>query len=92
MFEGRSIEFFEAEHGRLSMSRLLCFVAYFPASYVVAVNPSSDNLAWYLGAFVGGYVGGKAAERLGKKEITTTTVGNPEHVSIEADNVNIADK
>ena len=55
-------EFFQDDRGHGSMSRLLCFLAFFPASYVVIVAASADALAWYLGAFVAGYVGGKITE------------------------------
>lgn len=60
------VEFFEADDGRSSMTRLLMFLAFFPASYVVIVNSKNSNigdlLGWYLGAFVCGYLGGKGAE------------------------------
>ncbi len=59
-------EFFEGDDHRLSMSRLLCFMSFFPASYVVIRNYDSlqvpEILAVYLGAFVLGYVGGKTAD------------------------------
>lgn len=55
-------EFFEAENGRLSMTRLLCFLAWPPATYVLIKNPTPEMMAWYLGSFVLGYVGGKAAD------------------------------
>lgn len=63
----RFIEFFEADEGRLSMTRLLCFLAFFPASYVIIETKSDEALAWYLGAFVMGYVGGKFADLKGAK-------------------------
>ena len=81
MFKGRSIEFFEGDNGRLSMTRLLCYVSIFPASYVVCMDLSAETLGWYLGAYVLGYVGGKAADVFGKDrpqqsvtEVTTRTV------------------
>jgi hypothetical protein len=58
----RWIEFFEGTENRLSMSRLLCFGAFFPASYVVIATLSDEALGWYLGTFVLGYVGGKASD------------------------------
>lgn len=64
----RLIEFYESDVGRLSMSRLLCFMSFFPASFVVCATKSDEALAWYLGAYVLGYVGGKAADVFGKKK------------------------
>ena len=60
MLRERWIEVFEGEGNRLSMSRLLCFMSFLPASYVVVSTKSEDALGWYLGAYVLGYVGGKA--------------------------------
>ena len=61
--------FFSDKKGNLSMSRLLCFLAFFPASYVVIETKNSDTLGWYLGAYVAGYVGGKFGEmRSNQKE------------------------
>ena len=60
-------EFFEDCNGELSMSRLLCFMSFFPASYVVIITKSVDSLGWYLGAYVLGYVGGKISNVLTPK-------------------------
>lgn len=66
IFGKRWIEFFEGESGRLSMTRLLCFLSFFPATYVTiesaGTSDASDVLMIYLGAFVLGYVGGKGAD------------------------------
>jgi hypothetical protein len=59
-------QFFQDERDRLSMSRLLCFLSFFPASVELFRIDNSDALGWYLGAFVAGYIGGKFGER--KKE------------------------
>lgn len=59
---GRWVQLFEADHKQLSMTRLLCFMSFFPASYVVVTNPSEGMLGWYLGAYVLGYIGGKSAD------------------------------
>jgi hypothetical protein len=68
----RWIEFFEGEKNRLSMSRLLCFMAFFPSAYVVCATKTDDALGWFLGAYVLGYVGGKTADAMrggnGKKK------------------------
>lgn len=64
------IEFFEDDAGRLSMSRLLCFMSFFPATYILIANVKSDKIAdillWYLSAFVLSYLGGKGADVLMK--------------------------
>lgn len=48
------------------MTRLLMFLAFWPASYVVYVNAEDDNIisiiGIYLGSFVTGYVLGKSAD------------------------------
>jgi hypothetical protein len=64
----RWIEFFEGDENRLSMSRLLCFLTIFPSSYVVIATLSDEALGWYLGAYVLGFVGGKAADTFKRKE------------------------
>lgn len=62
---GRLAEFFEGEDGILSMTRLLCFLSFFPSSYVVIVTKSENALGWYLGSYVLGYVGGKTIDAAG---------------------------
>lgn len=64
MTAGRShwSQFFEGEDGTPSMTRLLCFLSFFPASYVVVSTKSAEALGWYLGAYVSGYIGGKTAD------------------------------
>ncbi len=53
------------------MTRLLCFMSFFPSSYVVLKDASESTLSWYLGAYVLGYVGGKGADAYrGKKNGT----------------------
>jgi hypothetical protein len=61
---GRLPQFFEDDAGRLSMSRLLCFMAFFPASYVVIRTLTDATLGWYLGSFGGVYLGGKYTDML----------------------------
>lgn len=62
----RWVEFFEGDMGRLSMTRLLCFMSFFPASYVLLKQPTDTMLGLYLGAFVASYIGGKGADVLMK--------------------------
>ena len=58
----RIIELFEGAKNRLSMSRLLMFLSFWPASYVLIVEPTEGMLAIFVGAFVLGYIGGKGAD------------------------------
>jgi hypothetical protein len=55
-------QFFEDGQGIKSMSRLLCFLSFFPASFVVVVTKNENMLGWYLGAYVLNYVGGKTTD------------------------------
>jgi hypothetical protein len=54
------------------MTRLLCFLSFFPATYVLIANVKSEKIAdillWYLSAFVLSYIGGKGADLMGKKK------------------------
>lgn len=54
--------FFKDADGALSMSRLLCLLAFFPATIELFRINSAEALGWYLSAFVAGYVGGKFGE------------------------------
>lgn len=58
----RIVEFFEGDDARLSMTRLLCFMSFFPASWVAITKPGEGTLGLYLGAYVLSYVGGKSAD------------------------------
>jgi len=58
----RWVEFFEGEDGRLSMTRLMIFLSFFPASMVVLETADENTLGWYLSAYVLGYVGGKLSD------------------------------
>lgn len=73
---GRWVEFFEGENNRLSMSRLLCFLSFLPASFVVMVTKGENALGWYLGAYVLGYIGGKAADTFTKPQPDKTEGGS----------------
>jgi hypothetical protein len=78
----RVIEFFEGDHLRLSMTRLLCFMSFFPASYVVIVTKSENALGWYLSSYVLGYVGGKVSDMMGKPKPQQVPVDNVESVNV----------
>lgn len=84
----RWIEFFEGDNNRLSMTRLLCLLSFFPASYVVMVSQNEGTLGWYLGAYVLGYVGGKAADVFMKDRPTAepanVTINQPDKVNVSS--------
>lgn len=69
----RWVEFFEGDSNRLSMARLLCFLSFFPSSFVVIDTKDSNALGWYLGAYVVGYVGGKFGDALAKPKPGTAS-------------------
>lgn len=58
----RVAEFFEGDNKRLSMTRLLAFMSFFPASSVLGVSHSDTALTVYLSAYVVQLVGGKTAD------------------------------
>jgi hypothetical protein len=65
----RLIEFIEDKNGKLSLTRVLPLLAFFPATYVLVEQTHQGKLddmfmAVYLGAFVLHFVGGKVAENL----------------------------
>ena len=71
----RLIEFFEDKNGKLSFTRLMIFLAYFPSSYILIgkYHDSSLDISFYsayLGGFVVGFIGGKVAEGISGKEVT----------------------
>lgn len=63
----RLVEFFEDSDGHLSMSRLLSFMSFFPASSVLAVIHTEVALGIYLTAYAAQYVTSKRADALMKK-------------------------
>lgn len=85
-FRCRSAEFFVGDNGAMSMTRLLCFLSFFPASFVVVNTSSADTLGWYLSAYVLGYVGGKVTDVFMKdrpaSEAPKVTINQPEKVSV----------
>jgi len=52
MKDCRTLEFFEGPDQRLSMSALLKFCAFFPASVIAYKLNNADALLIYVGAFV----------------------------------------
>ena len=54
--------FFKDDNGEASMSRLLCFLSFIPASVELYRINNENALGWYLGAYVLGYIGGKGCD------------------------------
>lgn len=53
------LEFFQGEDGRLSMTRLLCFLAFFPATYLTIILGTETAQGIYLSTYALSYLGGK---------------------------------
>lgn len=62
----RLAEFFQDGDGRLSMTRLLSFLSFFPASSVLAVSHTDTALTIYLTAYVAQYGGSKWIDMKGR--------------------------
>lgn len=50
-------QFFQNNNGRYSMAKLLLFLSFFPASFVVMYNQGWETLTAYLAAYTGAAVG-----------------------------------
>ena len=57
-------DFFKDDNGVASMSRLLCFLSFIPATVELCRINNENALGWYLGAYVLGYIGGKASDAM----------------------------
>ena len=71
-------QFFEADDGRLSMSRLLCFMSFFPSSTVVMTTRTDTALLYYISGYVLGYIGGKGLDALTARNRGIADNGNAE--------------
>lgn len=63
----RWVEFFEGDNNRLSMSRLMMFLSFFPATYALLRLMSDTALGYFLGAYVLNYIGGKVGDAMKQK-------------------------
>lgn len=80
-------EFFEDNDGGLSMSRLLCFLSFWPSAYVVVVATPVERstiLGLFLGAYAITYVGGKGIDAW-RTANTDRPEGGDTHVSVAID-------
>ena len=59
IMKNRWLEFFTGEGDTLSMARLLSFMAFFPASYVLLKVQTTEALGVFITAFVLNAVGNK---------------------------------
>jgi hypothetical protein len=76
---GRLAEFFEDDGGRLSMTRLLSFLAFFPASYVVCAVSDQDNKVAAMSILLTAYVIQTGINKMGEVKLapkTTQVVNN----------------
>lgn len=85
----RSLEFFEDDSGRLSMTRLLCFLSFFPASVALILVKTEGALAFYIGGYVLGFIGGKGWDAWGQRGVAqlqtvNNTINQPDKVNLGA--------
>lgn len=83
-------QFFEGEDGRLSMTRLIVLMTFLPATWVLLDD--GDQLANYLGFYVGGYAAGKASDvfmkgngNVATQQLETTTIESSSSVVASVD-------
>lgn len=50
------LEFFQGKDGKLSMERLIWFLAFLPSTGYLFAHPSNEVFGMYLGAHVMGFV------------------------------------
>lgn len=80
----RIIEVLESEDGRLSMTRLLCFLSFFPCSYVLLYNQTETLFGFYIGTYAASYLGGKISDTFGKPKTPSLHVDNVEAVNVKS--------
>jgi len=61
-FITKARQFFEGENGVLSMTRLLCFLSFFPASLIAMRLCTETSLSIYVGCYALSYLGGKLSD------------------------------
>lgn len=57
------VQFFQDNDNRFSMTRLMVFASFFPASFVVCYIRSAESLGVYLAAYAGLAANNKWAEK-----------------------------
>lgn len=66
-------EFFEGDGGGLSMTRLLCFLSFFPAAWVTVGIGNENALAIFVGTYALSYLGKEGIAAV--KDIKSTVKG-----------------
>jgi hypothetical protein len=67
------------------MTRFIVLLTWPPATWVLLYNP--DQLANYLGFYVGGYAAGKASDAFfGGRNVSTSSILETDSNSISSDN------
>lgn len=61
-------QFFEGENGALSMTRLLCFLSFFPATWIAVKLGTENAMTIYVGCYAMAYLGGKVGDAMMQKE------------------------
>lgn len=75
-------EFFEGEETTLSMSRLLCFLSFFPASYISVKIGNENALTIYVATYALSYLGSKGLDVVNKIKANPTTSINVEPANV----------
>lgn len=60
-------QLFEGEGSNLSMTRLLCFMSFFPATYMALTLMTENALTIYVGCYALAYLGGKVGDAIVNK-------------------------
>jgi hypothetical protein len=73
----RLLEFLEDDRDRLSLSRMLSFLSFWPASWVLLKIPTEGMLGIYLTAYGVGYLGGKGLDAMAARRGGGLNVDKP---------------
>lgn len=62
-----ALRFFEGEGGSLSMTRLLSFLSFWPATWITLQLSTESALTIYTGVYAASYLGGKVGDAMMQK-------------------------
>lgn len=75
----RLLEFLEDDRDRLSLSRMLSFLSFWPASWVLLKIPTEGMLGIYLTAYGVAYLGGKGIDvMVSRRGVRSKNVDSPD--------------
>lgn len=75
----RVLEFFEDDASKLSLSRLLSFLSFWPSSWVLLRMPTEGMLGIYLTAYGVAYLGGKGIDvMVSRRGMRSKNVDDPD--------------